>query len=278
MNFEEAERKFKQLRGQFEAGTLTEAEFKKQLEDLMVEDKQGNWWMIGYKSELWYRYNGKDWIQTNPPHGSLTSSTSSRTDEGRGFGSQRSSKPTRPVLIWSIVGIVGCLFLLTSIWGVSSFLSTFSNTETPTPTVSATPTTTRLPPTPTQTPTPAPTSISRSFSKTDFSFTFGQGGVNPSCIVVKPGTVFSTSDFEEDKWLYFSTKYSDDEIGNSFYWSVLEPDGSTSYKQSKRVLEETENSCFWQGFSLTNSPTKGVYELILEYDSEIIYRLTFSVE
>ena len=64
MNFQQAEEKFKQLKAQFVAEGLTEDEFKSQLKDLMVQDDHGNWWMIGYETEQWYRHNGTDWVQT----------------------------------------------------------------------------------------------------------------------------------------------------------------------------------------------------------------------
>lgn len=67
MNFKQAENKFKQLKAQFAAGTLNEAEFKAQLEELMLQDDQGNWWMIGYETERWYRYDGTNWVQAEPP-------------------------------------------------------------------------------------------------------------------------------------------------------------------------------------------------------------------
>jgi len=281
MNFEEAENKFKQLKSQFEAGTITETDFKKQLEELMVEDRQGNWWMIGYKSELWYRYDGANWVQTDPPLGTLTRSASTRTTDWNSSINPQSSGFPRSVLVWVVIGIVGCSLILLSAWGISSVL-TFLNDEsqTPTATESATPTHTILPPSPTEaiTPTPTLSSSSGKFSKTGFSFTFGRNGINNNCAVIDPGTVFSEADFEEDKWLYFSTEIGDDDKGNSIFWTVLEPDGSTFFGPNERVLEDLEDSCFWQGFSMTSSPTTGVYELILEYKAEIIYRLTFNVE
>ena len=66
MNFEQAEKDFKRLKAQFETGTLTEAEFKSQLDKLMIQDKQGSWWMLGYETEQWYRHDGADWVQANP--------------------------------------------------------------------------------------------------------------------------------------------------------------------------------------------------------------------
>jgi len=71
MDFKQAERKFKQLKDQFETGALSENAFKAKLEELMIKDERGDWWMIGYETERWYRNDGKEWIQADPP-GSLS--------------------------------------------------------------------------------------------------------------------------------------------------------------------------------------------------------------
>jgi len=81
MDFQQAEKKFKQLKAQFEAGKLTEPEFKSQLEELMVQDDGGSWWMIGYETELWYRHDGNNWIQSDPPSLSSQKSTPVITPE-----------------------------------------------------------------------------------------------------------------------------------------------------------------------------------------------------
>jgi phosphonate transport system substrate-binding protein len=67
MDFQQAEKSFRQLKNQFESGTLSEPEFKTQLEELMVQDERGDWWMIGYETEQWYRHDGTNWVQTEPP-------------------------------------------------------------------------------------------------------------------------------------------------------------------------------------------------------------------
>ena len=67
MNFKQAEKKFRQFKAQFEAGALTENAFKAKLEKLMIQDERGDWWMIGYETELWYRNDGEDWVQAEPP-------------------------------------------------------------------------------------------------------------------------------------------------------------------------------------------------------------------
>lgn len=66
-NFAQVETEFARLKARFESGALTEAEFKSQLEELMIEDEQGRWWIIGYESGLWYYHDGDQWIQSDPP-------------------------------------------------------------------------------------------------------------------------------------------------------------------------------------------------------------------
>jgi len=77
MDFKQVENRFKKLKVQFATGGLTEADFKTQLEQLMIQDEQGNWWMLGYETEQWYRHDGKDWIQSKPWANVLQTPTSS---------------------------------------------------------------------------------------------------------------------------------------------------------------------------------------------------------
>jgi len=69
MDFKQAEEEFRQLKARFEAGELTEPEIKAQLQDLMVQDGQGSWWIIGFETERWYRHDGTSWVQADPPGG-----------------------------------------------------------------------------------------------------------------------------------------------------------------------------------------------------------------
>lgn len=55
------------LRQEFSAGRIDESQFKSKLRDLMVQDEQGNWWMIGYETGKWYRHDGNDWVAATPP-------------------------------------------------------------------------------------------------------------------------------------------------------------------------------------------------------------------
>ena len=65
--FADIERQVEVLRRQVADGLLTEDECKARMRELMVEDSDGNWWMVGYETGEWYRHDGTDWIQANPP-------------------------------------------------------------------------------------------------------------------------------------------------------------------------------------------------------------------
>lgn len=77
MDFAEVEREVAKLRQELAAGRTTEKQFKARLKEMMVEDEQGNWWMVGYATGRWYRHDGTDWVREDPPgHGLLDSELS----------------------------------------------------------------------------------------------------------------------------------------------------------------------------------------------------------
>jgi hypothetical protein len=67
MDFAEVEEKAAKLRQDLAADRLTEEECKAQMRELMVEDEEGNWWMVGYETGEWYCHDGNDWVQADPP-------------------------------------------------------------------------------------------------------------------------------------------------------------------------------------------------------------------
>jgi hypothetical protein len=67
MQFAEAEREYKRLKAQHNTGALTEADFKARLQDLMPQDEQGRWWMLGVETGQWYVHDGEKWMQAEPP-------------------------------------------------------------------------------------------------------------------------------------------------------------------------------------------------------------------
>lgn len=67
MDYAQAEQQYKALKQQFSAGAVDEASFKAKLHDLMVQDKEERWWMIGYDTGQWYVHDGQTWTRADPP-------------------------------------------------------------------------------------------------------------------------------------------------------------------------------------------------------------------
>jgi Tol biopolymer transport system component/LysM repeat protein len=66
MDFRELQRRYDELREQFNEGEITEEEFKEALEGLQLKDEQGRFWTIGAQTGEWYRYDGRTWVQETP--------------------------------------------------------------------------------------------------------------------------------------------------------------------------------------------------------------------
>lgn len=65
--FQKAEDEYFRLKGQFVIGRITRDQFETALKDLMVQDAQGRWWMLGIESGKWCVSDGKNWIEAQPP-------------------------------------------------------------------------------------------------------------------------------------------------------------------------------------------------------------------
>jgi hypothetical protein len=65
--FTKIEAEVAQLNQELTAGQLSEDAYKQKMQELMIEDDQGNWWLVGASSGAWYRFSGQDWIQATPP-------------------------------------------------------------------------------------------------------------------------------------------------------------------------------------------------------------------
>lgn len=66
MDFQDLQRRYDELREQFDAGEINEQEFKDEIEGLQTKDEQGHFWTIGAQSGKWYRYDGRRWVQETP--------------------------------------------------------------------------------------------------------------------------------------------------------------------------------------------------------------------
>ncbi len=67
IQFKGIEQAFNDLKKKFQAGEISRQEFVEEMKKLRLKDGQGRFWMIGAQSGKWYYFEGKDWIQSEPP-------------------------------------------------------------------------------------------------------------------------------------------------------------------------------------------------------------------
>lgn len=67
--FRQSEDAYFKLRGQFDTGRITQEQFDEKLRELMVQDAQGRYWMLGADSGKWYVYDGLNWVRGDPLDG-----------------------------------------------------------------------------------------------------------------------------------------------------------------------------------------------------------------
>jgi hypothetical protein len=65
--FKNIEQAFNDLKKKFQAGEISRQEFVEEMKKLRLKDEQGRFWMIGAQSGKWYFFDGKDWVQSEPP-------------------------------------------------------------------------------------------------------------------------------------------------------------------------------------------------------------------
>lgn len=65
--FKDIELAFGDLKRKFQAGEISRQEFIEEMKKLRLKDEQGRFWMIGAQSGKWYFFDGKDWVQSEPP-------------------------------------------------------------------------------------------------------------------------------------------------------------------------------------------------------------------
>ena len=65
--FLQAATRYHELKASLDAGEITVSELKQALKKLMIVDDDGRYWMIGGKTGRWYRHDGDQWLQDEPP-------------------------------------------------------------------------------------------------------------------------------------------------------------------------------------------------------------------
>jgi hypothetical protein len=67
VNFQEADRRYIELKRQLDTGTISPEEFDAQLRQLMVQDQEGRWWAKSRKTGEWNYHDGSAWVRGTPP-------------------------------------------------------------------------------------------------------------------------------------------------------------------------------------------------------------------
>ncbi len=67
MNFQEAEKIYRDLKQQHAAGKLSDTDFEAEVAKLRHQDAQGRWWQLGVQTGEWYMHDGQKWNKAKPP-------------------------------------------------------------------------------------------------------------------------------------------------------------------------------------------------------------------
>ncbi len=67
MNFQDAEKTYKDLKAQHDTGKLNDAAFETEVGKLRLQDDQGRWWQLGVQTGEWYVHDGQKWNKSKPP-------------------------------------------------------------------------------------------------------------------------------------------------------------------------------------------------------------------
>lgn len=65
--FQRAEDEYFRLKGQFATGRITREQFEVALKALMVQDTNGQYWMLGVDTGKWYVHQNGQWVEGTPP-------------------------------------------------------------------------------------------------------------------------------------------------------------------------------------------------------------------
>jgi hypothetical protein len=117
VDFQEAERRYAEIKRRHEAGSLTKEEFDKQLKELMVQDEEGRWWVKSRTTGEWHYHDGTAWIKDTPPGYEPLQATSQVNSPPRGGQSTTPAQaPTSPrsTLLWWLVpvALVGSVIIV----------------------------------------------------------------------------------------------------------------------------------------------------------------------
>jgi hypothetical protein len=67
MTFEDVDRRYAELKQQYDAGTLSAEAVDAALKEMMVQDDQGRWWAKSRETGAWSYHDGTNWVKATPP-------------------------------------------------------------------------------------------------------------------------------------------------------------------------------------------------------------------
>jgi hypothetical protein len=67
VDFAEVDRRYEELKRQYDAGLINTEQFDEQLRALMIQDEQGRWWAKSRDTGAWSYHDGTRWVASDPP-------------------------------------------------------------------------------------------------------------------------------------------------------------------------------------------------------------------
>lgn len=67
LSFDEVQASFDALKKKLQDGEISRQSFIEEIKKLRLKDEQGRFWTIGIQTGKWYFFDGKDWLQADPP-------------------------------------------------------------------------------------------------------------------------------------------------------------------------------------------------------------------
>jgi hypothetical protein len=114
--FRQADRRYTELKEQLDAGSLSRAEFDRQLEMLKVRDTQGRWWAKGREPNAWYYHDGEKWVRDTPqgykPPPRTRPQPEPPPQPAPSPTTQQQSSSGLVGCIWLVIGILVLIFLV----------------------------------------------------------------------------------------------------------------------------------------------------------------------
>jgi t-SNARE complex subunit (syntaxin) len=109
--FQEADRRYAELRREHESGSLGDEELDAELKQLMVQDPEGRWWAKSPTTGEWHYHDGAAWVKDTPPGYQPPQAAPADQPEDQQPESLDSQKQARMVA-WVCLAILAILFVI----------------------------------------------------------------------------------------------------------------------------------------------------------------------